>query len=108
MILAILHKTMNNGRVNKDKSIKLTKTTNKRIKTNPKRLMIGTAIFIAAILVISGSNIKAFADIVRNNVVVGGNDTITAGGSTVISYTIVPTPDSGSDPTNPQGEFTNI
>jgi hypothetical protein len=61
---------------------------NKLIKPNSKHLMTGTAIFIAAILVISGTNIKAFADNVQDDVVAGGNDTFTSGGSTVIKYRI--------------------
>jgi hypothetical protein len=54
-------------------------------------MMTGTAIFIAAILVISGTNIKAFADNVINDIGVGGNPTIAdgPGGKTTISYRIV-------------------
>jgi hypothetical protein len=89
MVLVILHKTMNNGRINKDKSNKQTKTTNKRINRNSKRLMIGTAIFIAAILVVSGTNIKAFADNVVDDVeVTSTHNTFTAPGSTSVQYKI--------------------
>jgi hypothetical protein len=110
-----LRKTIKNGfktntnKINKNTTKKT--TTNKQLtKPNFKHLMTGTALFIAAILVISGTNIKAaFADDVVNDVVVGGgNNVITAGGSTTISYTIVAAFDgTPSDPTNPQGNPTN-
>ena len=58
MVLEKLRKTVNNGNTSK----------NKLIKPNSKHLMTGTAIFIAAILVISGTNIKAFADNVIDTV----------------------------------------
>jgi hypothetical protein len=47
------------------------------------------AIAIGAMLVFSAAGMKAFADTVNNDVVVGGTDTITAGGSTTINYKII-------------------
>jgi len=55
---------------------------------------------IAAIISLLSAGI-ALADIVQNNVVVGGNDTITAGGSTTVSYSVQNTNSNNSgDPQN--------
>jgi hypothetical protein len=45
------------------------------------------AIAVAVVVFLLGAGV-AFADFVENDVVVGGNDTITAGGSTTINYSI--------------------
>jgi hypothetical protein len=106
LVLEKLPKTMKNGfntntnKINKNTSKKT--TTNKQLtKPNSRHVMTGTAIFIAAILIISGTNIKAFADNVQNDVVAGGNDTITSGGSTTISYRITANNGDGQNGCNP-------
>jgi hypothetical protein len=58
------------------------------------------AIALAVVVVLLGAGM-ALADIVQNNVVVGGNDTITAGGSTTVQYRIQNTnSNQSSDPQN--------
>src|SRR5688572_11578345 len=59
---------------------------NKRFKNAHVNVM--AAIAIGAMLVFSVAGTKAFADNVQDDVVVGGNDTITAGGSTTVKYRI--------------------
>jgi hypothetical protein len=59
------------------------------------------AIAIGAMLVFSVAGMKAFADVVNNDVVVGGNDTITTEGSTTINYKVVGTGGDGQPGCNP-------
>jgi hypothetical protein len=96
MVLNILRKTINNGNTGE-------KTRRQLKKPNSKHLMTGTAIFIAAILVISGTNIKAFADNVVDTVedTAGSQVSITqtsAGslGAVGVGYRVMNTPTSGA------------
>lgn len=52
-----------------------------------KRLFSIPILTILALFVLTGS---AFADVVQNDVVIGGNDTIEAGDSTTINYSLLP------------------
>lgn len=62
-----------------------------------RRWLVALAAIGAALL----AAVPAFADIVRNDVTAGGNDTITAGGSTTVAYTIQNTNSNNStDPQN--------
>jgi hypothetical protein len=88
VVLEKLRKTMKNGNTSK----------NKLIKPNSKHLMTGTAIFIAAILVISGTNIKGvFADNVNTvQVTLSMGSTSLKNGETVTAtYQVVATSGSG-------------
>jgi hypothetical protein len=60
----------------------------KRRFNNTTSVNAMAAIAIGAMLLFSVAGIKAFADNVQNDVVAGGNDTITAGGKTTINYQI--------------------
>ena len=97
-----LDKTINNGSNNTNNKINNNKKEATTKTPNSKHLMTGTAIFIAAILVISGTNIKAFADNVTNNVdTTAEQGKITAGGSTTVGYKIVGTGGDGQTGCNP-------
>src|SRR5829696_8682219 len=72
-----------------------------KVRFNNTNVNVMAAIAIGAMLIFSVAGIKAFADVVNNDVVVGGNDTITAGGSTTINYKVVGTGGDGQAGCNP-------
>lgn len=72
-----------------------------RLRNPFARRARGGPLALAAIGTALVAAVPAFADVVRNDVVVGGNDTIVAGGSTTITYSVQNTNSNNStDPQN--------
>src|SRR4051812_12002969 len=70
-------------------------------ETNVRRNR-AVAVLAVAATVVGLAQAVAWADTVTNNVTVGGNDTVTVGGTTSVSYTLNATHDPGEPGNSPK------